>query len=225
MDYKIYIKKKLSEKDYPSFYIVFSNKTKYICLELSDYEINLKSISYEDLLNNYIELKDFITNSEYIGMIDNISKSTILFTYDNKISIVKDEFVALDYEEQYELNGVFDYGLCSYEDVSNAILKRASEVIKDSFIYLIKDIFDYFNDEQIVEDITNQLDFNISKKRYYEILLNLPEKYNKNMVKKYAKMYLKNISNVIKNSKLKDNMVNETLDAYNYLTKKLSKKI
>ena len=225
MDYKIYIKKKLSETDYPSFYIVFSNKTKYICLELSDYEVNLKPISYDDLLNNYIELKDFINNSEYIGMIDNISKSTILFTYDNKISIVKYDFVALDYEEQYELNGVFDYGLCSYEDVSNAILKRASEVIKDSFIYLIKDIFDYFNDEQIVEDITNQLDFNISKKRYYEILLNLPEKYNKNMVKKYAKIYLKNISNINKNSKLKDNMVNETLDAYNYLTKKLSKKI
>lgn len=227
MNYKIYIKKQLLDNEYPGFYLGFTMRDKMFFLHMNDNYIDVLTDDVNTVKDNYYELEEFIGMSEYVGLKDNISRSTLLYKL-NGICLIKyhGEF-SLDYNENYELNNRQEYNIYKYEHIFNNIINDFIDIISQTFPYFINDIIKLFGEQDYISELLNKLELvdYIDDKIYYEKLLFLPKIYNKRVLKSYFYKYVKSITQNIQNIKLRDKMIDEALDAYNYLKNNVSKKL
>lgn len=225
MDFEIYIKKTITEDEMPSFYLSYAINNKVILLEISTHSIIVKEIHPEELKRDYVELNNFINKSKYIGLKDNKTGNIIIYNYLNKISIINyNNNICVSYDDNYSFNkpnGIYAY---SYDEIVDKILEHTNILLQNDYLYVISEILKKFTEESMIIKMCKELR-PTNKKRYYEALFNLPKTYSNDDLKNAMYKYLKDKIEIIKDNNLKNKLTDNALDGYNYLSKKLSKKI
>lgn len=223
----IYLKKKLTINDLPSYYIVYEFNGKILVYEVTyDYIELRKDINIKSLKEDYILLEDFLKHSLYVEKKDVNSNSNVLCCYDNSISLVEYYGVLyFEYDEAYLLGENIRKKYTDIE-IKNKLIKRANELFNGCTLETINEIFDDFikqYNSKVVEEASKIVSRQFTKEEECMLLLNLDDKYNLNDLKIHMYKELKVIAKYIKDKELASRRSNEVLDAYNYLTKKLSK--
>ncbi len=223
----IYLKKKLTINDLPSYYIVYEFNGKILVYEVTyDYIEFRKDINIKNLKEDYILLEDFLKYSLYVEKKDVNSNSNVLCCYDNSISLVEYYGVLyFEYDEAYLLGENIRKKYTDIE-IKNKLIKRANELFNGCTLETINEIFDDFikrYNSKVVEEASKIVSRQFTKEEECMLLLNLDDKYNLNDLKIHMYKELKVIAKYIKDKELASRRSNEVLDAYNYLTKKLSK--
>ena len=223
----IYLKKKLTINDLPSYYIVYEFNGKILVYEVTyDYIELRKDINIKSLKEDYILLEDFLKHSLYVEKKDVNSNSNVLCCYDNSISLVEYYGVLyFEYDEAYLLGENIRKKYTDIE-IKNKLIKRANELFNGCTLETINEIFDDFIKQyksKVVEEASKIVSRQFTKEEECMLLLNLDDKYNLNDLKIHMYKELKVIAKYIKDKELASRRSNEVLDAYNYLTKKLSK--
>lgn len=226
MNYNIYIKKNVDEHDSSNFYIGFKLLDSILMLEICDFDLKISKIHYETLKENYITLDEFVESSEYIGLKDKKTNYMILYRRKN-ISIVNNNSnIELDYDYDYILDNKDMPDYYDIDEIKYNIMTNVSEILKSSYLSVIADIINFFDKSMTLErELKKVMSKTKTKEDYYKELFDLPNEFDNETLKKNAFSYLKYLTENIRNKKMKEKMINDSLDAYNYLTKKLSKKI
>lgn len=223
----IYLKRKLTINDLPSYYIVYEYNSKSLVYEVTfDYIELRKDINLKSLKEDYILLEDFLKHSLYVEKKDTNSNSNILCCYDNSISLIEDGGVLyFEYDEAYQLGDDIRKKYTNAE-IKNKLIRRANELFNGTTLETINEMFDKFIKQcnsKIVEEVSKVANRQLTKEEECIRLLNLDEKYNLNDLKIHLYKELRIIAKYIKDKELASRRNDEVLDAYNYLIKKLGK--
>ena len=223
----IYLKRKLTINDLPSYYIVYEYNSKSLVYEVTfDYIELRKDINLKSLKEDYILLEDFLKHSLYVEKKDTNSNSNILCCYDNSISLIEDGGVLyFEYDEAYQLGDDIRKKYTNAE-IKNKLIRRANELFNGTTLETINEMFDKFikqYNSKIVEESSKVINRQLTKEEECIRLLNLDEKYNLNDLKIHLYKELRIIAKYIKDKELASRRNDEVLDAYNYLIKKLGK--
>lgn len=223
MNFKIYIKKELEIDDFPSIYFVFPNNKNIFMLEVEDFTIITKNISKEELNNKYISLEEFLENAKYIGKVDSIGGANVLYNYDDYITLVNYDGnkIAFDYDEDYKFETPNLTKHYEYKEIYDYIIKQTGEIFKKNYVFIIEEILKQFNKINYVQELVK--DIHVDNDKYYKYILELSDNYTLEELKLKFYRYLKKITLDIKNSESKNKMLDDALNTYNYLVKKLNK--
>lgn len=225
MKYSIYIKKNIKSSENAHFYLKLVLKNKTLFFEIDDYEINLLDTNENIINKNYISLKDFIEESQFIGKRIKDTNDVILYSYNSNVDmIICGEEIFLEPFNIHAISNDINYEINDYKDIEVRILEQIGEVLKYSYLGVIGEIINYLKQKDNFSKLMNSIEIpKFDKETYYKYILSIEDNDDLNIIKKKTFTYLKNVVESIKNNELKNKMSDDALDAYNYFEKKLSK--
>ena len=126
----IYLKKELTLRDMPSYYVVFETYNKTLVYEITyDYIVIRKDISFSDIKKDYMLIDEFLKHSLYIERKEINENDNVICCYNNTIFLVEANGVlCFEYDEAYQLG-------------ENINTKYTIEEIKDKLIYRANELF------------------------------------------------------------------------------------
>lgn len=224
----IYLKKELTLRDMPSYYVVFETYNKTLVYEITyDYIVIRKDISFSDIKKDYMLIDEFLKHSLYIERKEINENDNVICCYNNTIFLVEANGVlCFEYDEAYQLGENINTKY-TIEEIKDKLIYRANELFNGSTLETINEIFENFVSKEnvkFINDVTNIVNKEMSKEDISRCLLNLNESYTREDLRKNMYKELKRLRQTINNKKMLEKANDEILDAYNYLTKKLSKK-
>lgn len=224
----IYLKKELTLRDLPSYYVVFETYNKALVYEITyDYILIRKDISFSDIKKDYMLIDEFLKHSLYIERKEINENDNVICCYNNTISLVEaNGILYFEYDEAYQL-GENIKTKYSFSEIKDKLMYRANELFNGSTLETIDEIFENFVSKEnvkFINDVVNVVNKEISKEDISRYLLNLNESYSRGDLRKNLYKELKRLRETISDKRILEKANDEVLDAYNYLTKKLSKK-
>lgn len=220
----IYLKKKLTIRDLPSYYIVFENYNDILVYEIEyDYIAVRNDITVSDIENDFMLIDEFLNHSLYVERKDVNSDSNVVCCYNNTISLVEySDVLYFEYDEAYQL-GENVTTIYTSEEIKDKLLYRANELFNGTTLETIGEVFDKFAKKENTKLIKNaekiiSKEINMDDKSKY--LLNIKDNYNEEDLKINLYKELKLLATIIKDKKTLENASNQVLDAYNYLKKR-----